>query len=437
MKRLRVATLLATCAFGAAAQPPAPPLKLTLLDALTRAMTTNASVERARAEVSAADAQKRGYLSLVLPRLTATGNLTRNTEEVSFGTDTDRRIILPENDWKGQITLNQPVFAGLREKRAYQQSKEALVSARDGVVGAEDRAVFRVATEYMAAAEAEAILAVEKQTLALARKRRKQAQDLFEAGETTRVDVLRADTAIKASERRIAAAERDRENAIGLLRIDLTLDGPIEIQEPAVPMPVAPSEADLIANAEAGRSDLRQAKSALRIAELEIQKQSGAYLPVVTADAGYIWQKTSFPTSRYGYAALRFTVPLFTGGEVGSKVAFAKEREKQAQLSYDEALRTVREDVRRALLDARTAATQVELSAEQLSAAEAEYKQVFEQYQSQEITSLDVAASEATLADARRTVATDRLNRQLSELGIWYSVGGLGSQVRKTKEMKP
>ena len=417
--------------------PAAGPVRLTLLDALERALKANAGVERARAEVEAAEAVRSGALSLILPRLTATGSLVRNSKEVGFGSPEDRRTILPENDWRTQLSLNQPVLAGLREKRTYQQARESLLSAREGVVAAEDRALIKVAREYLSVAEAEAILDVERKTLELAQSRRRQAQNLFEAGETTRVDVLRALTAIKASERRIAQALRDREVAAGQLRVDLALDGAIEIDSGGMPVQTLPAEIELLARAEQGRADLKQAKSALRIASLEIQKQRGAYLPVITADAGFIWQKTTFPTDRYGFAALRFNVPLFQAGEVGARVAQARERERQARLSYEEAARGVREDVRRALLDARTAATELALAEEQLAAAEAEYGQVFEQYRSQEVTSLDVAASETTLADARRTVATDRLNRKLAELGVWYSVGGLGSAVRNSKEGRP
>lgn len=413
------------------------PVRLTLLDALERALKANAGVERARAEVQAAQAQRSGALALILPRLTASGSLVRNSKEVGFGSPEDRRIILPENDWRTLLTLNQPLFAGLRERRTYQQAKESLLSAREGVVGAEDRVLIKVAREYLSVAEAEAILDVERKTLELAQSRRRHAQNLFQAGETTRVDVLRADTAIKASERRIAQALRDREVAAGQLRVDLALDGAIEIDSAGMPVPALPSENELLMRAEQSRADLKQAQSALRIASLEIQKQRGAYLPVITADAGYIWQKTTFPSDRYAFAALRFNVPLFQAGEVGARIAQARERERQARLSYEEAGRSVREDVRRALLDARTAATELALAEEQLTAAEAEYAQVFEQYRGQEVTSLDVSASETTLADARRTVATDRLNRQLAELSVWYSVGGLGSTVRTLKEGRP
>jgi outer membrane protein len=438
VSRAVTALALALHAATASAQAPAEsPRRLTLLDALELALKANAGVERARAELQFAEAQKKGAFSLVLPRLTATGSLIRNSKEVGFGVGDDRRTILPENDWRSQITLNQPIFAGLREKRTYDQAKEGVLSAGAGVVASEERVLLRVAQEYLGVAAAEAVLEVERRTLELAQKRRRQAQDLFQAGETTRVDVLRAETAIKASERRIAQARRDREAAVGQLRVDLALDGDVEIDPAGMPVPGLPGEAELTARAEQGRADLKQARSALRIASLEVKKQRGAYLPVVTADAGYIRQHTTFPADRYGFAALRFTVPLFQAGEVGARVAQARQRERQAQLSYEEGERTVREDVRRALLDAHTAATALALGEEQLQAAEAEYTQVFEQYRNQEVTSLDAAASETTLADARRTVAIDRLNRQLAELSVWYAVGGLSSTVRSLKEGRP
>ena len=179
------------------------------------------------------------------------------------------------------------------------------------------------------------------------------------------------------------------------------------------------------------RADVRQAKSALRIAELEVSKQKGAYLPTVTADAGYVWQKTSFPTDQYGYAALRFAVPIWQSGEISSRVAFARERERQARLALEEQLRTVQEDVRRALLDLETATTSLALSEDQLRAAEAEYEQVADLYRSQEATSLDIQSSETNLNDARRAVVVSRLARLFSELAVYFAAGDLKSAVLK------
>src|SRR4051794_9077585 len=167
----------------------------------------------------------------------------------------------------------------------------------------------------------------------------------------------------------------------------------------------------------------------IRVAELEVQKQRGAYFPVVTFDAGYINQKAAFPTSHYGYGAFRFTVPIWQSGQVESRVAIAKEREQQARLLLEDAKIAAREDVHRAVTDLNAADTTLQLAKEQLAAAEAEYAQVFELYRAQEATSLDLASSEVSLADARRAVAAETLNHNLAQLRVWYAAGAIKDAV--------
>ena len=445
MRRLALASsLVAATVAGAelarAQAPAATPADasrpaLSFEGALRRALDANTRVGQARAEVGVADAQRRIFLSYVLPRIGATGGLVRNSEEVAFGGADFQRIILPLNDWSLRLTLQQPVFAGLREQRAYQQAKEGVRAAEQGVRGTEDRILLRTASDYIQVVGGDALVNVERQTLALARDRLREARDFFEAGETTRVDVLRAESAGKVAERRLALARRDRGAALGRLRIDLNLDGDFEVSEPSLSLPARPDEALLLQQAAETRADVRQAKSALRIAELEVSKQKGAYLPTVTADAGYVWQKTAFPTDRYGYAALRFVVPIWQSGEIASRVTLARERERQASLSLEEQLRTVQEDVRRALLDFETATTSLALSEEQLRAAEAEHAQVADLYRSQEATSLDIQSSETNLSEARRAVVVSRLARLLSELDVYFAAGDLKSAV--LKEVQP
>jgi outer membrane protein len=428
---LILASLAPAPSGSAATVAAAPGQRFTLEQAFRRALEANATVGRARAEVGAADAQRRVSLSYVLPRLQATGGLIRNSEEVSFGGADFERVILPLNDWNMRLTLSQPVFAGLREQRAYQQAKEGVRAAEHGVRITEDRILLRTASDYIQVVGGEALVRVEEQTLALARDRLKEARDFFEAGETTNVDVLRAESAVAAGERRLALARRDEEAARGQLRVDLMLDGDIQVAEPALPLPTLPDEALLLQRAEDTRGDVAQARAALRIAELEVSKQKGAYLPTVTADAGYVWQKTAFPTDRYGYAALRMSVPIWQSGEIGARVNLARERERQARLALEETTRTADEDVRRALLDLETAATSLSLSEEQLRAAEAEYEQVADLYRSQEATSLDIQSSETNLNDARRAVVVSRLARLLAELGVHFAAGDLKSAVLK------
>jgi outer membrane protein TolC len=410
-------------------QPGTAPQPLTFQQAVARALEVNNTVERARADIGVAEAGRRQLFSSVLPRIALSGAATRNSEEVSFGSGTDARTILPQNDWNYRLVLTQPLYAGRREFRAYSQAKLGVENAREAERGTEDAVLLRVSSNYLAAVNADRRMAIERRNIELAEKRRTQAQAFYDAGEVTKVDVLRAETAIKASQRVLAVAEQNRENAVSGLRADLDLDGPIAVATSEKPLPDVPAEATLVTQAEQSRADVQVAENNLRIASLEVQKQHGFWLPTVTFEGGWIDQKSAFPASRYSYGRLNFNVPLLQSGEVEARVAGARARELQAKLDLDTARIGAREDVRRALSDLRSAETSLRLANDQLIAAEAEYQQEFDLYRAQESTSLDLASSEASLADARRAVAEETLNRDLAELRVWYAAGALKDAV--------
>ena len=425
MKRVTIAVLIALAAIPASAQT-----KLTFDGALQRALEVNNTIERSQQDVAVAQSNKDYLLSAVMPKITLTGDLTRNSIEQSFGGDGEDSVtILPRNDWAYRITLSQPVFAGRRELRAYSQAKIGIENAKEGTRAATDSILLRVASSYLAVVNADRRVEVERRNIELAEKRLTQAQAFFEAGEVTQVDVLRAETAMKAAQRLAAVAVQQREHASAQLRTDLDLDGAIEVTAPERALTPLPAENDLIARATSSRPDIDIAENNVRIAALEVQKQRGFWLPTVTFDGGYIQQKTPFPADKYSYGALRFNVPIFQAGEVHARVAAAKSREKQAELDLQDAKLIAREDIRRAFADLRSAETGLQLANEQLEAAQAEYEQAFDLYRAQEATSLDVSTSETSLADARRAVAEETLNRDLAELRVWFAAGAMTDAV--------
>ncbi len=402
---------------------PASPVTLTLPEALRRALTENPFLGRTRSEVSALQAQERVTFSAILPKINLQGNVTRNDQEVAFGSGEDARTILPENDWSYRLVVSQPVYAGNRERKAIQQARLGIESARQGLSDAEDQVIASVVANYLAILEAEELLSVEQMNVDLARRRRDQAQIFFEAGESTRVDVLRAEADIKGAERRLAAARQSREAAVGRLRLDLALDAPLQVTDPGDVFPPLPSEPELLASAAQIRPEVVQARTAQEIAHLEIGKQKGAYLPLVTADGAWISQRSAFPSDQYGQLSLRVNVPIFSSGEIKGRVITAQERERQAGFQVQQAEQAVREEVRQALVALETSAASLQLAREELAAAEAEYAQANELYRAQELTSLEAEAAETSLAEARRAVATSQLDRNLAELQVWAAAG--------------
>ncbi len=418
---------VSTPAWGQQPSPAGPPAQvLSLKEAVRKALESNLTLQGSRIEVSAADLQRRTLLASVLPKVNLTGATTQNSEEVSFGSGSDQRTILPGTDWNYRLTFTQPIYAGSRERRALQQARLNVDVARQGVASAEDQILTGVVADYLSVLEGESLLGVERKNLDLARNRQKQAKDLFEAGETTRVEVLRAESDIKAAERRIASAQQLRDAAESRLRLDLSIAGPaapIQVSEPGPLFPELPPEAALYTEAERLRPEISRATAAVEIARLEVMKQKGALLPIVSAEGGWINQRSTFPSDRYGYLTLRVNVPLYQGGEVKARTATAQERQRQAEMGLEQVRQQVREQVRLALLDLQTSDANLRLAREQLAAAEAEYQQASELYQAQEITALESEAAETSLADARRAVATGELDRAVAELRVWSAAG--------------
>jgi outer membrane protein len=408
---------------------PGAPVALTLSDALKRALAANFGLGRSRTEIEAAQSQVDVAFTSILPKIGFRGSYTRNNKEVSFGSGSDAVTILPINDWSYRFTLSQPIYAGNRERKAIQQARLLVESDRQSLRNAEDQLILSVTADYLGVLEAEELLTVEQQNLDLARRRREQAQVFFDAGETTRVDVLRAEADIKGAERRQASAQQTREAAVGRLRLDLALEGPITVQAPGKLFPALPPEPDLKAAAEANRPELAQALANLESARLEIAKQRNARLPLVTADGAWIKQKASFPTDQYAQLTLNFSVPIFDSGEIKGRVAIAEERRHQAELAVQELRQSVREQVHQALADLRTAEANLRLATEQLAAAEAESAQATELYRAQELTSLEAQSAATSLAEARRTVANSGLDRDIAELRVWAAAGMLKKTV--------
>jgi outer membrane protein len=398
---------------------------ITFQQALELAIGQNPVASRSRSEIVEAEAQSQMLRSYLFPRVSLTGSAIRNSQEVAFDFGETRVAVLPINDWNYRLSLQQPLYSGGRAERTYRQALLAVDGAREGARGTEDAVLLRTASNYLGVIVADALIDVEERNLLLTERRRKQAIDFFEAGEVSRVDVLRADTALKAAQRRLAAAMQMRENAASRLRVDIALDDAVAVAPARIDLPSLPNAAELIARAEAARAEIRRADLGVRAAGLEIQKQRGRYLPVVTAEASMSQQRVAFPYDLNAALALNVSIPIWQSGEVGAAIAVAREEERQAILTLDEWRREVREQVQLALIDLRSASTQLALAREQLIAATAEYEQTFELYRVQEATSLDLDAAESALAEARRAVAESEVERQLAELRVWHSAGSL------------
>jgi outer membrane protein len=404
----------------------APPTTLTLDLALARALEANPALAGSVAQVDAAAARRRATFSLVLPKISATGNYRFNSDEASFGSGPGERPILPSEDWQTRLNLRQPIYAGRRELRSYQQSGVAVEQAESTVADLRQQLIFSVVADALALLEAEDQIEVEGKNLELVRARRQQADDFFAVGEVTEVEVLRAESAIKAAERQLVLARGSREKAVGRLRRSLALEGEINLLAHGALVPLLPPEQVLLVEAQS-RPMLEQARLGVEIAELEVKKQRGASLPVIFLEGSWIEQRSAFPTDSYGFLALNVDVPIFQGGELRARVAEAEAKREAARRQLEDLERAVSEEVRAALVDVGTAEELALLSEQELKVAERAHAQAFELYRAQESSALDLEVSEQSLIEARRRVTGAARAVERARLTVLATAGLLES----------
>ena len=407
---------------------------MTFEQALRRALQQNPSIARAQSDVDAAKAQRRLAKTAILPRVDFDVSGTENAQQVSFDLGGSRVDIQPRHDWSSKVVVRQPLYVGGREFKAIEQMGLAVDATAAASDATEESILFRTAADYLSLVEADALIGVEHQNVDVAAARKKQATRMFEAGEFTKVDILRAEAAEKAAARQLAAAAQQRKEAESKLRLDLALEDEIVAVPPRFALPAVPGIEALTTASMASHPDLKRAAAALDIAKLETRKQRGAYRPVIMLNATMARQGTAFPVQDSRSLGVSLHMPLFDSGEIASKVAMAAEREKQAATSADEIRQSIREEIVRSVAALDTARTNYELATEQLAAAEGQYAQIASLYRAQEATSLDIDAAESAMAEARRAVTIGSLQTKLAELRVWFAAGSLKSTLLPNKE---
>ena len=283
------------------------PIRLSLGEALRRPAGEPRG-GRARAEVEAHRPDAKAFAHPA----PAVAVLIRNSKEVAFGSP--RHGGAARERLNLRLTLQQPASRA-REQRVYSQAKEGVRVAEQGLRAAEDRILLRVAADYLAVLQGDALLGRD----AVAGVGTEAPAGFPEPPAGRRGDRGRRAAAVSAVKwRRTAAglAHREREAAAVVRRP--RSDGEVEVLQPGVEL-TSPRLRNCSPAPTETRADVHQARAYV-VAELEVAKQKGAYLPVVTADAGYVWQRRrSHPALRLRSAPLH-RAPLAVRA-IGARVA--------------------------------------------------------------------------------------------------------------------
>ena len=252
----------------------------------------------------------------------------------------------------------------------------------------------------------------------------------FQNGIISEVDLSQAESEYEDALARIPDFERaigQTENALSVLlgrnpgpiARGLTLD---ELILPVVPAGV-PSE--LLER----RPDIRSAEQALIAANARIGVAKSLYFPTISLTGAFGTVSTDLSnlftaSSRAWNYGVPVSVPLFTAGRIGGEVKAAEATEKQAVLSYQQAIQNAFREVDDALLDRSKSGQRLDALSRQLKALNNYARLARMRYDEGYTSFLEVLDAERSLfnVELAHTTGQNALFRSL--INIYKSMGG-------------
>ena len=399
-------------AVPAAAQVGPDTVRLSLDDAVRRALDLGEEVRMARAQVSDARGQVREATAAALPEVRGSVIYTRQFasifQDIGAGDSTFGPIFANSpfgaaNAWTLEVTARQTLFAagkvgaGLRAARAYRRAAEEQVSETQADV------VFRVRQAYLDALYAARLVEIAEAGLGQARAHEAEVRRFQLAGTRAEYDLLRAQVDAANQAPIVVAARNGLDLSLLALKrlVNLPAAAPLllttDLRRPEATMPVL--AADTVAGPD--RASVRAADATVQVWEQAVRAARADRWPSLSVGATLSHQAfpqriTPFDAQfrRNWSADLRLSVPLF----LGFRTVGAEER---ARASLERA-RAERDQVQElAALEVERARAEVHRAEALLAAQQVTVRQASRAYHLANVRYANGMATQLEVSDAR------------------------------------
>jgi len=345
---LAALVLAAAPAFSA---PPAPPMeRLTLEEAVRRAIARNPTALIAEEEIHRAEGIVKEVRAGSFPTLTANAAATRIDDTRTVGS-----VVTPLNYRNANVNLTIPVFAPQRWL-AWKNSGAQVEIARLSADDARRAVAVATARTYISVMAQHRLVQITIQARDGARAHLEDAHARFEVGSGNRLDEVRAAQEVATDEAQLAQAQAGLSRAREALGVLIGADGPIEVGE-QLALPGLPAPEDALRDAEDKRPDVLASKRRTESAHDVLRDSWADYMPLLSAVAQPFYNSPATPAlPETGWQAqLVLSIPLFDGG-----FRYGARRERSALFEESKAqleglLRLARSEVRAAFESVRGA----------------------------------------------------------------------------------
>jgi outer membrane protein TolC len=410
-QRFRIAAHISVICLAAGmiavAQQPAP-YRLTLQDAIQRALQANLSVLAAGTRVEEAEGTRmRRLSSALLPRVSAqtyanVQNHNLKAEGLSFPGIPIPGVVGPLSNYDFRVYAQQNVI-DLGSYRELKASERALDAGKMDERDARDLIVRSIAALYLNAQSAAARADAAQSRVTDSNALYKLANDKHDAGTATGVDVLRAQVQLANDRQALLVAENQTKQALLELARNLGMSPatPLELAEPLSYRPLNQPEIETLApTALLARADyLSLANQRQGLVEQQRANRARSYPKLsINGNIGEIGRSIgSVQTTGLIQGQIDFT--LFDRDRTGEAEELAS-RLKRIDDQIADLRRGIDEDLRASLLNLDSANEQVAVAREGKDLAQRELEMAQDRFQQGTANNVEVITAQDDLARA-------------------------------------
>jgi len=386
------------------------------------ALANNRGLRVALLGVEKSQAQYRIARSASYPGVDAAGSFLR--QRSANGT---------ESQWSatvGATSYELDLFGRVRSLK--EQALERYFATVEARRAAQLSLVAAVASQYFALRQAEEQRELARLTLDSVLESHKINQATFDAGGSSALDlrsseglVQTARIALTAYERQVAQTENGLVVLLGQsLPTDLPAQGSLNDGKAVSAVPAGlPSELIL------RRPDILEAEHTLKAANANIGAARAAFFPSLQL-TGSVGTSSDELSKLFGAGtgiwsfAPQITIPIFSGGRLGSELSVAKISSLIEVANYEQAIQTAFREVADAVVASSSYATQIEEKFALVTTLQMRLDLATARYRQGEDAYLNVLSAQQDLYSAQRGLIDVQFNKTLSQVALYKALGG-------------
>jgi outer membrane protein TolC len=405
-------------------------LRLTLRDAITRALRYNLATIEGGENARIARGQRLVALSKLLPQVSA--GVSENVDQLSLATFGLQNlpgipnIVGPFSYTSVDASASQTLFSfeSIQRFRAARTAEQAAQLSYQDIL---DAVTLTVGNAYLQIIEANSRIQAQEAQVRNAQALYDQALDELQAGTAPRIEATRTAVQLHTEEYNLSVARNNFE--VAKLALGRAIGLPLGQQfELADQLPYSeinpPSAEDALTIAYKSRSDFRAALDSEKSAARTLSAARGERYPVVAVNGDY---GDVGPTLGHSHGDFTFQaavrVPIFTGGRIKGDITQAEAQLRQRKSEADNVRGQIDYDVRTALLNLNAAKEQVAVAKQNVDLANENLARSKDRFASGVTDSVEVVQAEQSLASANDQHITSLYNHNFAKLSLARALG--------------